>query len=240
MDIGKSNRFKCYDYFDKGLSTRDPVFKTLGITMHTVHTYRNEWERLKEKQREEKENAPPPPPSTLKPRTTTKPTAVKLPGGESVEPMGEKPARKELVTPPSDEPKETPREGGDIPEEWWDEVNSRPDKTEEPPPEEDVPGEEPPEEQKTSKEAVHPVTLTPPAAAEAKKNGNGAHPPQDITAEGLKVTVFISIKTMALYQIAQSKSSEQLTLGDFLDACAEDFFTGRGQDLGLVQVGGAG
>lgn len=65
--------------------------------------------------------------------------------------------------------------------------------------------------------------------------------PTSILGEGLRVTVFLSISTLTLYQIAATLQSqydgeEALTLGDFLDTCAEDFFKVRGKSLGLINT----
>lgn len=59
-----------------------------------------------------------------------------------------------------------------------------------------------------------------------------------VVGEGLTVTVIISVKTLALYQIAASMQGDDLTLGDFIDVCVEDTFRGRGKDLGLINLGG--
>lgn len=67
--------------------------------------------------------------------------------------------------------------------------------------------------------------------------------PTSIVGEGLRVTVSLSVQTLALYQIAanaqaQHDGEEELTMGDFLDTCAEDFFRVRGKKLGLIQKAG--
>ena len=65
--------------------------------------------------------------------------------------------------------------------------------------------------------------------------------PTSILGEGLRVTIFLSIQTLTLYQIAantqgQYDGEDELTLGDFLDTCAEDFFRVRGKSLGLISM----
>jgi len=60
----------------------------------------------------------------------------------------------------------------------------------------------------------------------------------DVIGFGLPIRVQLSIKTLALYQYAASKSSDGLTLGDFIDDCCADYFRGRGVDLGLVSLEG--
>lgn len=59
--------------------------------------------------------------------------------------------------------------------------------------------------------------------------------PGTVIGAGLPVSVTLSLKTLSFYELASTMQSG-LTLGDFLDQCAEDFFTGRGRDLGLIEV----
>ena len=66
----------------------------------------------------------------------------------------------------------------------------------------------------------------------------GDHPlPEEIVGKGIPVKVTLSISTLAYYQIA-STQYRSLTLGTFLDSCADDTFRGRGLSLGLVKEGG--
>ena len=67
-------------------------------------------------------------------------------------------------------------------------------------------------------------------------DGNDKDISADVVGFGLPVRVSLSIKTLALYQIAASRSDDGLTLGDFLDLVAEDYFQGRGKDLGLMEL----
>jgi len=60
-----------------------------------------------------------------------------------------------------------------------------------------------------------------------------------VVEEGIKCTVYLSLKTLSLYQIAatlQKRHDGTLTLGDFLDTTAEDFFRVRGKHLGLITI----
>lgn len=61
---------------------------------------------------------------------------------------------------------------------------------------------------------------------------------QLVPGRGLTFAVTINTKTLAFYQVFQSRQKEPVTLGDFFDVTAEDFFRGRGYDLGLVKIGG--
>jgi len=70
------------------------------------------------------------------------------------------------------------------------------------------------------------------AGEEGEKKGGI---PENIIGEGLDVRVRLSVATLALYQIVYTAAGNDLSLGDFLDSCAEDFFLVRGKGLGLVE-----
>jgi len=57
-----------------------------------------------------------------------------------------------------------------------------------------------------------------------------------VSGDTLPFKVNISPKTLALYQIAATQAKDGLTLGKFFDITAEDYFVGRGVDLGLVEL----
>jgi hypothetical protein len=66
-----------------------------------------------------------------------------------------------------------------------------------------------------------------------------------VSMEGIRCTIFLSLETLSLYNIAASTQRQLakdgdagLSLGDFLDACARDYFEVRGKKLGLVSAGG--
>lgn len=61
--------------------------------------------------------------------------------------------------------------------------------------------------------------------------------PGKIVGTGIPVSVVLSLKSLALFEVAHS-ISPTLTLDKFIDDCIEDFFQGRGKDLGLVEIGG--
>lgn len=62
--------------------------------------------------------------------------------------------------------------------------------------------------------------------------------PEVIAGQGIPVHISVSVKTLALYQIAASVQGDDLSLGDFVDVCVEDTFRVRGKDLGLIKLGG--
>ncbi|MFC1968548.1 hypothetical protein ACFLVX_04080 [Chloroflexota bacterium] len=73
---------------------------------------------------------------------------------------------------------------------------------------------------------------------EESESSSVSPPPIIVHGVGLTVTVEISVKTLMLYQIAASRQQDELTFGDFIDTCVEDFYLGRGLDLGLIRIGG--
>ena len=72
-------------------------------------------------------------------------------------------------------------------------------------------------------------------------DGGGDHEqqgiPERVLGNGIMVSVNLSIKTIAAYQIAHTMNPK-LSLGDYLDQVSEDFWQGRGQDLVMAKVGG--
>lgn len=63
--------------------------------------------------------------------------------------------------------------------------------------------------------------------------------PRLVKGGGIEVKTELSVKTLAYYQLAATVAGNNLRLGDFLDYVTEDFFTGRGQSLGLVKIKGS-
>lgn len=76
--------------------------------------------------------------------------------------------------------------------------------------------------------------------SEAKSGGpkfpSSSSGAKSIIGQGLTVTCKVSIKTMALYEYAATVGGDELTFGDFVDTCVEDFFRGRNQDLGIIKL----
>ena len=81
------------------------------------------------------------------------------------------------------------------------------------------------------------------------KDGKIIGPEQKIATtvaeDGIKCTVLLSLRTLTLYSIAKSTQAQlsqngdgELSMGDFLDTCAADFFKVRGKKLGLINTGG--
>jgi len=102
-------------------------------------------------------------------------------------------------------------------------------------PEEELPKDETEGIEETQEEAKTEGRVLPLVTGEKPKEGTIS---ADVVGLGIPISINISIKTLALYQIAASSSGNNLDIGDFLDDCVADFFRGRGLDLGLVKLGG--
>lgn len=107
-------------------------------------------------------------------------------------------------------------------------------------PEEELPKEELPKDETEETEEAQEETKTeqekvrlPIVTGEKPKEGTIS---ADVVGLGIPISINISIKTLALYQIASSSSGNNLDIGDFLDDCVADWFKGRGLDLGLVRL----
>lgn len=83
------------------------------------------------------------------------------------------------------------------------------------------------------------ISIASKPSIEIKLEGDHEHPsiPEKVIGAGLPVAVNLSLKTLSFYEIIAT-IDPKVTLGDFIDDCVQDFFTGRGQDLGLVKIGG--
>lgn len=64
--------------------------------------------------------------------------------------------------------------------------------------------------------------------------------PDFIAGQGISIRVEISAKSLHYYEIAATTATVagdgNLSIGDFIDDCIEDFFRGRGQSLGLIKL----
>jgi len=88
------------------------------------------------------------------------------------------------------------------------------------------------QEEETQEKPKKPIE---PAFEEAERE---TFPGLKVAGETLPFKVHLSVKTIALYEIAATEANDGLSLGKFLDTCARDYFLGRGVDLGLVELGG--
>jgi len=107
-----------------------------------------------------------------------------------------------------------------------------------------APKEAPPEKPKAKDESIGAVSeVAPPKGKDGQPEGPERKIATVVADDGIKCTVFLSLQTLALFRIAattqaQIDDGEELSLGDFLDTCAEDFFRVRGKKLGLISTGG--
>lgn len=199
---------KAFALFTRDKKPRDPEVKALGIKSSTRWNYYNEWKRLGKPSPEVPEAEL----GLLKaPKEKQKRAlaeTVMLPGRETVGPY--KPEVSEAGEKPSAE-KVVSEETGEAAVV-----------------EEATPG----------SEAIA-ESVGKPGIEIKLGEGDHEHPsiPEKVVGAGLPVTVTLSLKTLSFYEIAATVDPK-LTLGDFLDTCAEDFFQGRGKDLGLIQIGG--
>lgn len=218
-----SKKARAFQLFTEGKDASSQEVKDLHLSGSARYTYYWEWNKL----------GRPSGPETLSPKPVNKADApsgkqiastkskTNLPGGESLASIVEtgKPQQNEKLP---EELKETPEEETE-------------DKVEEAEKLKAEPGgevEKPPKKVEGKAEKV-----------EAPSGEGTQKIPTTILGEGLKVTVFLSIGTLALYQIASSVQAQhdgegELELGEFLDTCAADYFRVRGKILGLITAGG--
>lgn len=78
------------------------------------------------------------------------------------------------------------------------------------------------------------INTVPPNRGKEGKKGI----PTNLRTQGLRTTVELSLKTLNIYYLVANTVEDELTLGDFLDHCAEDYLKGRGMDLGLINIAG--
>lgn len=61
-----------------------------------------------------------------------------------------------------------------------------------------------------------------------------------VEGEAIWIKAQVSMKTMTYYELAKSRVAREdgskLSLGDFLDICVDDYFKGRGQELGIIRL----
>jgi hypothetical protein len=212
--MSKSGRAKAFELFSQGYYYTDPKVKQLGLSGSTRRNYFQSWKSLGK------------PSKLTRTENNAKPSA-KLPDGETIANVNEN-----IVIP---EPEENESEEGFYTEKedkiFEDEDDNIPD----------VSSEGDLVEIKDEE-----IDLGPDHAGNKVAVGEKIEVPSDgkrktfpsILSQGLQVTVNLSVKTLMLYQMAASMQEEELVLGDFLDACVEDTYQGRGKDLGLIDLGG--
>ena len=204
-----SKRSILFALYDKGFNQTSPEVKNTSIDYNSRKRYFSEWKRIKE----------------AGGSTASESKAqVNLPGDESIGSV------KDIVSIPETKPQTiTPPETPD-PLLESDETEKTPLEPEgkSPPIPLDIPPSQPSGEQGNSD-------------GDEKKpdKPDGALSAATIQGVGIPVKIFISVKTLALWEISRAKAregGEELTLGDFFDSTAEMIYQDRGLDLGLVTL----
>jgi len=209
-----NKKAKAFELFSQGFESSSPEVKALGLKANTRYSYFSKWNKAGQ------------PSSLVVPEKPTKAQKailkkMSLPGGESIQNISEFRSNKvkggeDIVKEETDKVKE-----GDT------EVKEPESKDDEPQPKVDEP--EPKDEKPEGKPQTEKMGILSDGSTQIKQ----------LSGQPVVVTVAISPKTLALYDIARSlNEGQELTMGDFFDTSAEDFFNGRGWDLGLVPVGG--
>jgi hypothetical protein len=227
--LSKTKREKLFELFDQGCTTTSPEIKALVAKSGTRNAYISEWRKA----RGIKPVEPPLEVSAPSSRETS------LPKGESVKVVTDAPKTnppplprtpiKPFVDPFNETGYDGNNENGG--EGGYDSGEEQEN------PEGNGTGEE--EKQKSI-----PIENDGKISPIRDQRIAGPKPSQfSIAGHGLNITAVISVKTMALYEIARAAqkelepNSEELSLGDFIDVCVEDTYQGRGQDLGLIAIG---
>ncbi len=242
----ESKKDKAFALFSQGFDPKSPEVKALKLQSSTRYKYHKEWENKGK-------------PETTKNQTRASAVSSTKPNGETIGAIDEtrtkpkeqapevKPAPEEQTPPtnvekPPEEPKaEASKEKkvvvidgvAQTGEELWPE---------------DIPQEQARAEAR-AKAGAEIVGGVSEVVAPKNKDGKIIGPEQKIATtvaeDGIKCTVLLSLQTLTLYSIAKSTQAQisengdgELSMGDFLDTCAEDFFRVRGKKLGLINFGG--
>ncbi len=226
----KTKKSKAFDLFSQGFTPSSPEVKAIGLHPSNRYKYFGEWEKL----------GKPAEPARKGQSSTVSSTR---PNGETIGSLNETKARPRVLE-SEPQPEETAAQLEEEPEE---------EPGVEPEPElwpEDISEEERARAARTLPETTDEIiggvseVVTP-----KTKDGKPVGPEQKIATtvaeDGIKCTVLLSLQTLTLYSIAKSTQAQlgengdgELSMGDFLDTCAEDFFRVRGKKLGLINSGG--
>ena len=239
----ESRKAKAFALFSQGCVPSSQEIKDLKLHSSTRYKYFNEWKDQGK-------------PETTKRKGTATTISSTTPSGEKIGAVDETrtkpkaqapevkpeepPAPKEQLPLPGveEEPKEEPEGEQKEPEELWPEDIAAEEAAKA--------AEEAAKARQKPKETVGGVSEVAPPAT---KDGKAVEPERKIATtvaeEGIKCTVLLSLQTLTLFSIARSTQTQysqngedELSMGDFLDTCAEDFFRVRGKKLGLINSGG--
>lgn len=223
----QTKKAKAFALFSQGFTPTDGEVKALGLHPSNRYKYFGEWQKLGQ----------PAEPSRQSKTTMVSSTTL---AGETIGAVDETKAKPKAQTPEArpEEPPAPAEEGEELgvgeqkPPELWPE---------------DIPGERARAEARTKQEET--IGAVSEVVAQKTKEGEPPGPEKKIATtvaeDGIKCTVLLSLQTLTLYSIAKSTQAqlsengdEELSMGDFLDTCAEDFFKVRGKKLGLINSGG--
>lgn len=226
--MGKTKKEKAFELFDQGFDVSSPEIKALKLKSGTRHNYHSEW--LHHDPRSANEQG-------LGKKVKEARLKAKAKDDEGAPP---------LVI---DETRQPAQSNADWLEDGVeqhfgpDEKPVRP----EPAPRRPIMSEGLDVEDEEEKEPEESKPAAPHSEIRPKKKLNEIL--SSISSEGIPMKVFLSIKTLNLYEIAKSlarandgngnghgEQEVELSLGDFLDMAVEDYFVGRGYDLGLIQL----
>ena len=223
----KTRKARAFELFDAGYGVSSPEIKRLQLKGSTKYNYYLEWKKSRgvtDSTEEGKAGG-----------KLRKVGNTPLPKGESIAGLKdvETPDKVKSVEPPSPAAGEAEQPASDEPEELWLEDKLT---------DEEMQGLERVIEERRAADKLPPEGTEPPDGTELPA-GDGKEEPKNrpragIIGEGLLVQVRISVKTLALYEFAHNLQTEEMSLGDFIDACVEDVYRGRGKDLGIISLKG--
>jgi len=201
-------RDKIFKLFHKGYGPNSPEVKELGLAYDTRKGYYWEWVKLDKPDGYTKAESPTPESKIRK-------------GGVKLDVKEIRDYKAGVVEP--EKPPEPP-EGA-------------PEPVPEPVPEVEQPSGEgkPPEKPPEKPEPERKKSLVPAIGEAMRESFEGLK----VAGSTLPFVVDLSAKTIALYDIAATEAGargESLDMGQFIDTCVEDYYLGRGLDLGLITI----
>ena len=226
----ESKKDKAFALFSQGFEAKSPEVKALKLQSSTRYKYHQEWLNKGK-------------PETTKNQDKAPKISSTTPSGETIGAIDETKTKPRAQTPeiiPEVTPAPEPLPGvGEEPELWPEDIAAeeaakvaREAKAE--------------REAKAKAETIGTVNEVPtPTSKDGKPIGPEQKIATTVAEDGIKCTVLLSLQTLTLYSIEKSTQAQyaengdgELSMGDFLDTCAADFFRVRGKKLGLINSGG--
>ncbi len=218
----KTKKERAFELFDAGVPLNSPEIKRLQLKGSTKYNYYGEWKKARgitDSTEEEKDGI----------RSSGVVGKTQLLGGETIAGLNEKdrPEKQEPVEGPSPAEGETKQPGSEQEPLWAEDLTN-----------EEISSLERIVEEQRASDKEPPEDKPPPDKGKEESSKEKAR--SSIIGEGLAIQVKISVKSMALFEDARHRiflnTGEKIMLGDFIDTCIEDFYKGRGMDLGIVQI----